>query len=119
MPLNWWHFGYKGQFNMRNAIAEIGEEWIDRISHYYLSHNGDWLLWDRSLRFADTNIFSKSEADKLEKKWIAEYDSTEFKYGLNSSNGGHSDFTYNEETCKRNSQAQPKLRKIPSWLSMK
>ena len=101
--------GYRNQYVLVKAIAEIGfENWIDETEHYYLSKQGEWVLWDRSLGFADTNIFSKSGASQLEKKWIAEYHSNDPEYGLNSSTGGDSGFVFNEGARKRNAAAQPR-----------
>ena len=107
MPLLRWHTGYKSQYEIKQAIEAIGDNWIDSIQHYYLSSNGEWTLWNRDLGFKDTNLFSISGASRLEKKWIAEYDATNVQKGLNATTGGDKGFTFNTEAVSRSRAAMP------------
>ncbi len=112
MPIYRWQTSgyYSGQYAIARAIAETGSDnWIDLIDHYYLSKKDEWVKWTRSLGFNDTNLYSKNGAEKLEKKWIAIYNSTDPALGLNSSSGGDSGFTLNNQTRERISANLPRL----------
>lgn len=81
-----WESGYQGNPHFYRAIKKYGK---DAFSHEVLAEN-----------------LTKEEAERLERFYISEHNSTNRKIGYNIENGGYSIGKHSEETKRKISESQ-------------
>ena len=123
LPLSRWTsgYGYKGQTAIENEINSIGRErFLSDVSHFILGKDGTWQVWNREMKYEESNVFSSNQANSLEKQHINECHATDPLYGLNSASGGDRDFAFNDIAKQNNSKAKKEYLKThtPNFKGM-
>ena len=93
---------------MRYAIESIGgyDAFLHECEHFYYTMDNQWVKMEGSVSFYEANLFSESEAKRLKKSFIEEYDAMNPDTGLNCTSGALNGFIYSEVAKSRQSQTK-------------
>lgn len=99
---------YSNQAALLAAIEAFGgaDAFRDLFHRYYYRPEGVWKEHLDAVPFDETNCFTAAEAEKLKRRFIKEYQSTDPQHGHNAATGGRKDFSFTDEAKNRQSQTK-------------